>query len=49
MPEKRNISRDSKTDRCIQRANGLLILAYNLKRITNVLCATKLTEALHHT
>jgi len=27
MPEKRNISRDSETDRCIQRANGLLILA----------------------
>ena len=27
MPEKRNISRDSETDRCIQRANALLILA----------------------
>ena len=27
MLEKRNISRDSETDRCIQRANGLLILA----------------------
>jgi hypothetical protein len=27
MPEKRNISRDAETDRCIQRANGLLILA----------------------
>jgi hypothetical protein len=27
MPEKRNISRDSETDHCIQRANGLLVLA----------------------
>jgi transposase/IS5 family transposase len=28
---------------------GLATMAYNLKRITNVLGATKLTEALHHT
>jgi hypothetical protein len=27
---------------------GLATMAYNLKRITNVLGATKLTEALHH-
>jgi hypothetical protein len=27
MPEKRNISRDAETDRCIQRANALPILA----------------------
>jgi len=27
MPEKRNISRDAETDRCIQLANGLFILA----------------------
>ena len=27
---------------------GLVTMAYNLKRITNVLGATKLTEALHH-
>jgi transposase len=27
---------------------GLAVMAYNLKRITNVLGATKLTEALHH-
>jgi transposase len=27
---------------------GLAMMAYNLKRITNVLGATKLTEALHH-
>jgi hypothetical protein len=26
---------------------GLATMAYNLKRITNVLGATKLTEALH--
>ena len=27
---------------------GLATMAYNLKRITNVLGARKLTEALHH-
>jgi hypothetical protein len=27
---------------------GLATMAYNLKRITNVLGATKVTEALHH-
>jgi hypothetical protein len=27
---------------------GLATMAYHLKRITNVLGATKLTEALHH-
>lgn len=27
---------------------SLATMAYNLKRITNVLGATKLTEALHH-
>jgi len=27
---------------------GLATMAYNLKRITNVLGAVKLTQALHH-
>jgi transposase len=27
---------------------GIATMAYNLKRMTNVLGATKLTEALHH-
>jgi hypothetical protein len=32
----------------VQVEIGLATMAYNLKRITNVLGVTKLTEALHH-
>jgi hypothetical protein len=31
-----------------RRIAQIATIAYNLKRITNVLRATKLTEALHH-